>query len=75
MLVASSDLDSVALGLDRGMIMQIVERAPYSAVRSFDGWIVIGYAAFALIALSAFYFASGGPSVTGADLAIAMALP
>jgi hypothetical protein len=75
MLVASSDLDYVALGLDRGMIMQIVERATYSAVRGFDGWIIVGYTGFALIALVAIYCASGGPSVTGADLAIAMALP
>jgi len=40
--------------------MQIVERAPYSAARSFDRWIIVGYTAFALIALGAIYFASGG---------------
>jgi hypothetical protein len=57
------------------MIMQVAERAPYSAVHSFDRWIVVGYTAFALLALAAIYFASGGPSVTQADLAIAMALP
>jgi hypothetical protein len=60
MLAAWSDLDCPPLGLKRGMIMQIVERAPYSAARSFDRWIIVGYTAFALIALGAIYFASGG---------------
>lgn len=45
------------------------------AARGYDGWIMLGYAAFAIIALAAIYFASGGPGVTEADLAIATVMP
>jgi hypothetical protein len=36
---------------------------------------MFAYAAFAIIALAAIYFASGGPGVTKADLAIATVMP
>ena len=44
------------------------------AVRSYDRWILLGYVAFAILAITAIYFASG-PGVTEADLASAIALP
>ncbi|MGY8677119.1 hypothetical protein Q2941_04805 [Bradyrhizobium sp. UFLA05-153] len=37
-------------------------------VRSFDGLIIFGYAAFAVVALIAIYFAAGGPSFNAAAL-------
>jgi hypothetical protein len=45
------------------------------AIRSFDRGILLGYVAFAILAITAIYFASGGPGVTEADLVSAMALP
>jgi len=45
------------------------------AIRSYDRWILLGYVAFATLAITALYFASGGPGVTEADLLSAMALP
>ena len=45
------------------------------AIRSYDRWILLGYVAFAILAIIAIYFASGGPGVTEADLLSAMALP
>jgi len=45
------------------------------AVRSYDRWILLGYVAFAILAIIAIYFASGGPGVTEADLVSAIALP
>jgi hypothetical protein len=52
--------------------MAIAQRsAPMpSSVRSCDGIVVFGYAAFAVVALVAIYFSSGGPSFTGADLSV-----
>jgi len=44
-----------------------------SSVRSYDGLIIFGYAAFSVVMLAAIYFASGGPGFTDADL-IAMAM-
>ena len=43
--------------------------------RSYDGWIILGYAAFAVVASAAMYLASGGPGLSDADFAIAMAMP
>jgi len=43
--------------------------------RDYDGWVMFGYVAFAIIALVAIYFASDGPGVTEADLAIATIMP
>jgi hypothetical protein len=36
---------------------------------------MLGYAAFAIIALAAIYFASGGPGVTESQLAIVTVFP
>jgi hypothetical protein len=45
------------------------------AIRSYDRWILLGYVAFAILAIAAIYFASGRPGVTEADLVSAIALP
>lgn len=61
--------------------MDIAERAhshvlsPRAAVRNYDGWIIAGYAAFAIVACVAIYFASGGPGMSDADLAIMAGMP
>jgi hypothetical protein len=47
----------------------------YLAVRNHDGLIKLAYIAFAIIAIVVLYFASGGPGNTGAELALATALP
>jgi hypothetical protein len=44
-------------------------------VRSYDGSIIFGYAAFAVIVLVAVYFASGGPSYSDADLSVMALMP
>ena len=41
------------------------------AVRNCDGLIMLGYVAFAIIAVAVLYIASGGPGVTEAELAFA----
>jgi hypothetical protein len=46
-----------------------------SLVRSHDGLIILSYAAFAVIALVAIYFASGGPSFAGPDLSVMAMMP
>ena len=58
--------------------MAIAEHTAFQshlAIRSYDRWIMLGYVAFAILAISAIYFASGGPGVTEADLVSAIALP
>ena len=45
------------------------------AVRNYDGLIVLGYAAFAIVSIAVLYFASSGPGVTEAEFAIATVLP
>jgi hypothetical protein len=45
------------------------------AVRNYDGLIMLGYVALAIVAIALLYFASGGPGVTEAELAIATVLP
>lgn len=61
--------------------MDIAERAhshvlsPRSAVRNYDGWIIAGYAGFAILACVAIYFASGGPGMSDADLALMAGMP
>jgi len=45
------------------------------AVRNFDGLIMLGYVAFAIVAIAVLYIASNGPGVTEAELAIATVLP
>ena len=45
------------------------------AVRNYNGLIMLGYVAFAIIAIAVLYFASGAPGVTEAELAVATVLP
>ena len=45
------------------------------AVRKYDGLVMFGYVAFAIVAIAVLYFASGGPGVTEAELAVATVLP
>jgi len=45
------------------------------AVRNYDGLIKFAYVVFAIIAIAGLYFASGGPGVSGAELAMAAVLP
>jgi hypothetical protein len=45
------------------------------AVRDYDGLIKLAYVVFAIIAIAALYFASSGPGVSEAELAIATILP
>ena len=47
----------------------------YLAVRNFDRLIMLGYVAFAIVAVAVLYFASSRPGVTEAELAIATVLP
>ena len=45
------------------------------AIRSYDRWILLGYVAFAILAIVAIYFASTQPGFTEADLVRTIALP
>ena len=45
------------------------------AVRNYDDLIMLGYVAFAIVAIAVLYFASSGPGVTEAELAVAAVLP
>ena len=45
------------------------------AVRNYDDLIMLGYVAFAIVAIALLYFASSGPGVTEAELAVAAVLP
>ncbi|MGY4154312.1 MULTISPECIES: hypothetical protein [Bradyrhizobium] len=54
--------------------MAILHTMP-SSVRSYDGLIVFGYAAFSVLMLATIYLASGGPSFTNADLATMTMMP
>jgi hypothetical protein len=47
----------------------------YLAVRNYDGLIMVGYLAFAIVAIAVLYVASSGPGVTEAELAVATVLP
>jgi hypothetical protein len=47
----------------------------HSAVRNYDGLIMLGYVAFAIVAIAVVYIASSGPGVTEAELAITTVLP
>ena len=58
--------------------MEIADRTAVrsvSAVRKYDSLIMLGYAAFAIVGIATLYFASNGPGVTEAELAIATVLP
>lgn len=43
--------------------------------RNYDGLILLGYAAFAVLALAAIYFAAAGPGVADGDLVAAVVMP
>ena len=45
------------------------------AVRSYDGLIMLGYVAIAIVAIAVLYIASSGPGFAEAELAIATVLP
>ena len=58
--------------------MAIAEHTPFRshlAVRSNDRWFLLGYLAFAILAIAAIYFASTQPGFTEADLVGTIALP
>jgi hypothetical protein len=53
----------------------VIAHAIPSFVRSYDGLIVLGYIAVAVVMLAAIYFASGGPSFTEVDLSAMAMMP
>ena len=55
--------------------MEFVQQAANRSVGDYDHRIVLGYAAFAIIALAAVYFASAGPGFSETELAMAAVLP
>ena len=55
--------------------MEFVQQAANRSVGDYDRWIVIGYAAFAIVALAAVYFASGGSGFSETELAMAAVFP
>jgi hypothetical protein len=67
---------ALALWIFAGVsIMEYVQQAANRSVGGHDSWIVLGYAAFAIVALAAVYFASGGPGFSETELAKAAVLP
>ncbi len=46
-----------------------------STKRSYDGRLLLGYAALCILAFAALYYCSDGPSFSTAELALAVALP
>jgi len=67
---------ALALWIFAGVsIMEYVQQAANRSVGGHDSWIVLGYAAFAIVALAAVYFASGGPGFSETELAMAAVLP
>ena len=58
--------------------MEFVQQATnrsHLAVSGCDRRVLLGYAAFAIVALAAVYFASGGPGFSETELAMAAVLP
>jgi hypothetical protein len=47
----------------------------YLAAQNYNSLIILGYAAFAIVAIAALYFASIGPGHTEAELAMAVVFP
>ncbi|MET4035785.1 hypothetical protein ABIB94_007486 [Bradyrhizobium sp. JR7.2] len=43
--------------------------------RNYDGLILLGYAAFAVLALAATYLAAAGPGVADVDVVVAAVMP
>jgi hypothetical protein len=55
--------------------MEYVQQAANRSVGDYDRRIALGYAAFAVVALAAVYFASGGSGFSETELAMAAVLP
>jgi len=55
--------------------MEFVQQAANRFVDDYDRRIVLGYAAFAIVALAAVCFASGGSGFSETELATAAVLP
>jgi hypothetical protein len=58
--------------------MKIADHAAIQShlvVRNYDRLVTLKYVALAIVAVAVLYFASGGPGVTEAELAIATVLP
>jgi hypothetical protein len=57
----------------------MMEIANHTAIRSHlaagNSLIILGYVTFAIVAIAALYFASSGPGLTEAELAIATVFP
>ena len=67
---------ALALWIFAGVsIMEFVQQAANRFVGDYDRRIVLGYAAFAIVALAAVYFASGGSGFSETELATAAVLP
>jgi hypothetical protein len=55
--------------------MEIAERTATTSHSNYDRMIMLGYVAFAVIALVAIYFACSGPGLTETDLANGLLMP
>jgi hypothetical protein len=58
--------------------MEITDRTAirsHLAIRNYNGLIMLGYVAFAIIAITVLYIASSGPGVTESELAVATVFP
>ena len=67
---------ALALWIFAGVsIMEFVQQAANRFVGDYDRRIVLGYAAFAIVALAAVYFASSGPGFTEAERAVSTVMP
>ena len=54
------------------MIADRVQDTPSDlTVRNYDGLVLLGYAAFAVLVLAAIYHGTAGPGLTGSDLVTA----
>lgn len=53
-----------------------IQNASYGpTARNFDGLILLGYAAFAVLAVVAIYLAAAGSGMTGGDVVAAAVMP
>jgi hypothetical protein len=67
---------ALALWIFAGVsIMEFVQQAANRFVGDYDRRIVLGYAAFAIVALVAAWFASSGSGFSETELAMAAVLP
>jgi len=56
-------------------ISEYVFTRSHSIIRNHDDLIMLGYAAFLIVATVAIYFAAGGPGASEAEIASAVILP